>query len=106
MSPRDSLAIAEVIIYSGIAVPIGLYLWAKEGWRRFEWMFVFLLASIRIVSSVLQLVGDETGPPDKSIAIVNGIGLSPLIGIMLMLVHRLYAFSPRTLKIHNLTSPL
>jgi hypothetical protein len=96
MSPRDSLAIAEVIIYSGIAVPVGLYLWAKEGWRRFEWIFIFLLASVRITGSILQLVDDETGLPGKSIAIVNGIGLSPLICILLMLVHRLYAPSPRT----------
>jgi hypothetical protein len=97
MSPHDSLAIAEVIIYGGVALPIGMFLWFKEGCRRFEWMFVFLLASIRVIGCILQLVDDETGPPKKSIAIVNGIGLSPLIGIMLMLVHRLYAYSPRTI---------
>ena len=89
MSPHDSLAIAELVLYGGIALPIGLFLWAKEGWRRFELMFVFLLASVRVIGSILQLMDDETGPPNKSIPIVNGIGLSPLIGIMLMLVHRL-----------------
>ena len=89
MSPHDSLAIAELVLYGGIALPIGLFLWVKEGWRRFEWMFVFLLASVRVIGSILQLMDDETGPPNKSISIVNGIGLSPLIGIMLMLVHRL-----------------
>jgi hypothetical protein len=89
MSPHDSLAVAELVLYGGIALPIGLFLWAKEGWRRFEWMFVFLLASVRVIGSILQLMDDETGPPNKSISIVNGIGLSPLIGIMLMLVHRL-----------------
>jgi hypothetical protein len=95
MPPRNSLAIAEVIIYGGVTLPIGLVLWFKEGWRRFEWMFVFLFASVRPIGSILQLVDDETGPPNRSIAIVNGIGLSPLIGIMLVLVHRLYACSPR-----------
>ncbi|KAF2691778.1 hypothetical protein K458DRAFT_381620 [Lentithecium fluviatile CBS 122367] len=89
MSPHDALAIAELVIYGGTALPIGLFLWVKEGWRRFEWMCVFLLASVRIIGSILQLKDDETGPPNKSIAIVNGIGLSPLIGITLMLVHRL-----------------
>jgi hypothetical protein len=90
MSPRNSLAIVQVVVHSGIVVPIGLYLWTKEGWRRFEWMLVSVLASIRITGSVLQLV-DDAGPPNKSIVIVNGIGLSPLMGIILMLVHRLYA---------------
>jgi hypothetical protein len=77
--------------HSGVVVPIGLYLWAKEGWRRFEWMFVFVLASISIIGSILQIVHDDADPSNKFIAIVNGIGLSPLLGIVLMLVHRLYA---------------
>jgi hypothetical protein len=91
MSPHDALAIAELVIYGSVALPTSLYLWAKEGWRRFEWMFVFLLASIRIIGSILQLKDDDDGPPNKAVAVVNGIGLSPLIGISLMLVHRLYA---------------
>jgi hypothetical protein len=97
MSPHDTLAIAELVIYGSAALPTSLFLWVKEGWRRFEWMFVFLLASVRIIGSILQLKYDETGPPNKSVAIVNGIGLSPLIGITLMLVHRLCVSSPRTL---------
>jgi hypothetical protein len=62
-------------------------------------MFVFLLASVHIPGSILQLMDDETGPPDNSIAIVNGMGLSSLIGIILMLVQRLYAYSPRTFDV-------
>jgi hypothetical protein len=94
MSPHDSLAVAEAIIYGGVALPISIFLKVKEGWRRCDWMFVFLLASIRIIGSILQLVEDESGPWNESIAIVNGTGLSPLLGIMLMLVHRLYAYIP------------
>jgi hypothetical protein len=97
MSPHDTLAIAELVVYGSAALPISLSLWVKEGWRRFEWMFVFLLASVRIIGSILQLKDDEIGPPNQSIAIVNGIGLSPLFGITLMLVHRLCASPPRTL---------
>jgi hypothetical protein len=98
MSPHDTLAIAELVIYGSAALPVSLSLWVKEGWSRFEWMFVFLLASVRIIGSILQLMDDETGPPNQSVAIVNGIGLSPLIGITLMLVHRLCASPPRTLR--------
>jgi len=97
MSPHDALAIAELVIYGSVALPISLSLWVKEGWRHFEWMFVFLLASVRIIGSILQLKDDETGPPNQSIVIVNGIGLSPLISITLMLVHRLYVSPPRSL---------
>ena len=97
MSPHDALAIAELVIYGSVALPISLSLWVKEGWRLFEWMFVFLLASVRIIGSILQLKDDETGPPNQSIVIVNGIGLSPLISITLMLVHRLYVSPPRSL---------
>jgi hypothetical protein len=94
MSPHDSLAVAEAIIYGGVALPISIFLWVREEWRRCDWMFVFLLASIRIIGSILQLVEDESGPRNKPITIVNGTGLSPLLGIMLMLVHRLYAYIP------------
>jgi hypothetical protein len=89
MSPQDTLAIAELVIYASAALPLSLFLWAKQGWRRFEWILVFLLASIRIIGSILQLMNDEAGPPNKSVAIVNGIGLSPMISITLMLVHSL-----------------
>jgi hypothetical protein len=89
MSPHDALAIAELVVYGAAALPISVILWVREGLCRFEWAFVFVLASLRIIGSILQLKDDETGPPNTSIAIVNGIGLSPLIGITLMLVHRL-----------------
>jgi hypothetical protein len=89
MSPHDALAIAELVIYGGAALPISVFLWMREGWRRFEWGFVFVLASLRIIGSILQLKDDENGAPNMSISIVNGIGLSPLLGITLMLVHRL-----------------
>jgi hypothetical protein len=102
MSPHNSLAIAEIIFYDGIILPISLFLWVKEGWCRFEWMFVFLLATVHTIGSILQLLKNEIGAPNKSIAIVNGIGLSPLIGIMLMLVHRLYAYIFTPSNVHKL----
>jgi hypothetical protein len=92
LSPHDRLAIAELILYGGTILPCSLYLWVKEGWRRLEWLFVWTLATLRIVGTIVQLQHDDSGPPSSftSIAIVNGIGLSPLLGITLMLVHRLY----------------
>ncbi|KAF2866017.1 hypothetical protein BDV95DRAFT_612251 [Massariosphaeria phaeospora] len=88
-SSQDRLAIAEVVFWGGTALPCSLYLWVKQGWLRLEWLFVFILASLRVIGSILQLQQDDLGPPSTSIAIVNGIGLSPLFGITLMLVHRL-----------------
>ncbi|KAF2177014.1 hypothetical protein K469DRAFT_755370 [Zopfia rhizophila CBS 207.26] len=91
MLPHDRLAVAELVLYGGTALPAALWLWVREGWRRLEWLFVFTLATLRIIGSILQLKQPDNGPPSSvtSIAILNGIGLSPLLCIMLMLVHRL-----------------
>jgi hypothetical protein len=67
----------------------------KEGWLRLKWLFIFTLATLRFVKSILQLKQDDHEPPPSitSIAIVNDEGLSSLFGFTLMLVHRLYILS-------------
>jgi hypothetical protein len=64
----------------------------KEGWLRLEWLFIFILATLRSVGSILQLEQDDHEPPSSitCITIVDEIGLSTVFGITLMLVRRLY----------------
>jgi prolipoprotein diacylglyceryltransferase len=77
------LAIAELVIYLAI-LPIVFFLLVRHGKRGvFGWIYLIAFCILRIVASGLQIndhVQESHGkPPSVTAAIVNSVGISPLL---------------------------
>lgn len=89
----DEIAIAEVVIYSIFILPAA-YLCHKHGLTRSAgWRFLLLLCIIRILGAGLRL-GTINDPTNTSLYIgwqvLNGLGLGPLILMLLGLLSRVF----------------
>jgi prolipoprotein diacylglyceryltransferase len=85
------LAIAELVIYIFI-FPIVLYLLARHGVRGlFGWIYLVAFCILRIIAAGLQInnhVQETHGKtPSITAAIVNAVGVSPLILAIAGIIH-------------------
>ena len=90
LTERGKLAIAELVFYVP-ALFLAIIVTSRHGFSKsFGWVYLVMLALIRIVGSILELVLMSKASVGLIVAagILNGIGLSPLLFAMLGLLKR------------------
>ena len=90
LTERGKLAIAELVFYIP-ALFLAIIVTIRHGFsKQSGWVYLVLLALIRIVGSILQLVVMNHASVGLVVAavILSGIGLSPLLFAMLGLLQR------------------
>ena|ERR1700761_9339383 len=93
-----SLAIAELIIYL-LLLPIVSFLLVRHRIQGLlGWIYLIAFCILRIVASGLQIndhVQESHGkPPSTTAAIVNSVGVSPLILAIAGVIHEGYVSKP------------
>ncbi|KAH7356615.1 hypothetical protein BKA65DRAFT_592193 [Rhexocercosporidium sp. MPI-PUGE-AT-0058] len=90
LTSRDQLSISQFIIYSPVLL-ISIYLTLRNRWKRLQWPYIATLATIRIIGSILAIKASQSSDADfvTTAAILNGVGLSPLVLTMLGFVQEL-----------------
>ncbi|KAF7562676.1 hypothetical protein G7046_g1436 [Stylonectria norvegica] len=93
LTTYDEISIAEIVIYS-IFLVAGVFLCIKHGIRRSAgFRFIVILSLARLIGSAMELA-TINDPTNKSLLIgwltTNGVGLGPLILILLGLLSRLF----------------
>lgn len=81
----DSLALATVVIFATLALPT-LFVAFRHGVRGLAilgWGYLFVFCSLKIIGSVILLVGDQGANGN----IVNSIGASPLLFALAGVLH-------------------
>ena len=98
MNTQDYISISEIVVYSFYLIG-GIYLCAKHGISRaagFRFLVILALARLIGASMFLATLKDAT---NKSLyagwAITNGIGLGPLVLMLIGLLSRLFDFINR-----------
>ncbi|KAJ6444764.1 transmembrane protein [Purpureocillium lavendulum] len=89
----DHIAIASLVIYT-FFIAGGVYLCIKHGFKRSSgWRFLIILALARIIGDALRLA-TVSDPTNVSLYIgwmtLNGLGLGPLILVLLGLLDRVF----------------
>ncbi|KAI0024026.1 hypothetical protein F4780DRAFT_688951 [Xylariomycetidae sp. FL0641] len=90
MASSHDLAVALVIIYSLLLLPVAFVL-LKHGTRHgavFGWLYLLIFCSLRIISSGLTL----SDPTSSGAAIVANVGLSPLLLAAAGILHQARAY--------------
>ncbi|MCJ1287234.1 hypothetical protein MMC26_006582 [Xylographa opegraphella] len=108
MDPREGLSIANIVFYIPCLFIAGWVSFLHGFGRQSGWIFMVILALVRIVGSICQIVSESS--PSESIdeawIILSSVGLSPLILAMLGLLARVHAsmspVSPLSPKIFRL----
>ena len=93
MDPREGLSVANLVFYIPCLFIAGWVSFRHGFNRQSGWIFILLLALIRIIGSICQIVSESS--PGESIdeawIILSSVGLSPLMLAMLGLLARVYA---------------
>lgn len=90
LTERGKLAIAELVFYTP-ALFLAIIVTSRHGFgKQSGWVYLALLALIRVVGSILELVVMSKASVGLVVAatILSGIGLSPLLLAMLGLLQR------------------
>lgn len=90
LTDRGKLAIAELVFYIP-ALVLAITIAIRHGFnRRLGWVYLVLLGLIRVIGSIIELViqKNATAGLYKAAVILSGIGLSPLLLVMVGLVKR------------------
>ncbi|MCJ1411668.1 hypothetical protein MMC19_005759 [Ptychographa xylographoides] len=92
VTSREGLSIAELIFYIP-ALPVAVFVAFRHGFgRQAGWFFLIILALIRIIGSICEIVS-VTSPSQGVIecaVILSSVGLSPMILAMLGLLKRVH----------------
>lgn len=89
----DRIAIAEIVVYAGFLI-LGIFLCFKHGIAKSDgWRYAIILALARLIGSSLRLA-TISDPENTSLyggwLTLNGLGLAPLILLLLGLLMRLF----------------
>ncbi|KAH8811410.1 hypothetical protein F5884DRAFT_273453 [Xylogone sp. PMI_703] len=75
----DHLALAQLIIYAILALPI-LFITFRHGKAGLlGWFYCFAFCTLRLVGSGMQVSASKKGTTNTTAAIISSIGLSPLL---------------------------
>lgn len=90
LTENAKLAIAELVFYTPVLF-LAAIVTIRHGFsKHLGWVYLFFLALVRIVGSILELVSMSNSSAGIVVAVVilSGIGLTPLLFAMLGLLQR------------------
>jgi len=95
LGQHGDLAIAVLAFYA-IGLPIAIFICIRHGFgRQLGWLYLIFLPVARIIGSALTIAADNTTPLNVGLytgaAIMNSIGLVPLLLCLMGLLKRVYA---------------
>lgn len=75
----NSLAIAELAIYSTLSLPVLFLLFRHGRIGLLGWAYLFAFCTLRLVGGAMSLSSDSSSSSSSAASIISNAGLSPLL---------------------------